>query len=144
MADNLLREPTPEEHYRNAALAERETVAMLIAGDYPVVLVTGAEARARAFEALADERMAQRLAGALPAPGAPMVGFGHLLDGWPTCPTCGEPAAEQIAQRVTRHEPGSMRDRETNGQQTSRCPNGHWFNENGEVSGPPPDIRIEL
>lgn len=63
---NLLDEPTVEDRYRIAAQAERAAVAQMMFAGADTATVTAAEARAQLFEALAEERAEQRLAGALP------------------------------------------------------------------------------
>lgn len=64
---NLLREPTIEERLRIAARAERTAIStMMLDGTADTDIITAAEGRAQIFEAMADERMTQRLAGALP------------------------------------------------------------------------------
>lgn len=75
---NLAAEPTTEQRYRDAAGAERTLVQMLgVPGARPYDVtdeINAAEARAQLFEALADERMHARLAGALPTRPHPFTG----------------------------------------------------------------------
>jgi len=66
---NLLREPTIEERLRIAARAERTAIStMMLDGTADTDIITAAEGRAQLFEAMADERMTQRLAGATATP----------------------------------------------------------------------------